>query len=51
MGMKNPTHYRMNKKLLNLFGFELINENDDGKTFYINGKSLYGDDGFITMTD
>ena len=37
--------------IIGYIGFELINENDDGKTFYINGKSLYGDDGFITMTD
>ncbi len=49
--IKNPTHYRMNEKLLHIIGYHLHNPNDDGKTFYINGKSLYGDDGFITMTD
>lgn len=49
--IKTPTHYRVNEKLLNLIGYKLINPNDDGKTFYINGKSFYGDDGFITLTD
>ena len=49
--IKNPTHYRINEKLLHLIGYHLHNPNDDGKTFYINGKSLYGDDGFITITD
>ena len=49
--IKTPTHYRINEKLLNLYGYELNNPNDDGKTFYINGKNLYGDDGFITLTD
>lgn len=49
--IETPTHYRINEKLLNIMGYNLINPNDDGKTFYINGKSLYGDDGFITLKD
>ncbi len=49
--IKTPTHYRVNEKLLHLMGYNLNNPNDDGKTFYINGKSLQGDDGFITITD
>ncbi len=49
--IKTATHYRVNEKLLNLLGYKLNNPNDDGKTVYINGKSLYGDDGFITITD
>ncbi len=49
--IKTPTHYRINEKLLHLIGWHLNNPNDDGKTIYINGKSLQGDDGFITITD
>ena len=49
--IKTPTHYRINEKLLHLVGYHLKNPNDDGNTFYINGKSLYGDDGFITIQD
>ncbi len=49
--IKTATHYRVNEKVLHLLGVHLNNPNDDGKTFYINGKSLYGDDGFITIED
>jgi glucan phosphoethanolaminetransferase (alkaline phosphatase superfamily) len=43
-----PTHYEIAKMIANKLGAHIINPNENG-LFYINGSSLYGDDGFWTV--
>lgn len=43
-------HYQLGKLLLQVIGFELVNPNDDGKTYFINGNSLYGNNGELSYT-
>jgi len=41
-------HYQLGVLLLNVMGLQLHNPNDDGLTYYINGNSLYGNNGDLS---
>ncbi|MDO4974818.1 MAG: sulfatase-like hydrolase/transferase, partial [Alphaproteobacteria bacterium] len=42
-----PNHYEIAKFIARLLGYEIINPNEDGKTFYISGSDFNGKYGYI----
>ena len=42
-----PNHYEITKYIARLLGYEIINSNEDGKTFYISGVDFNGKCGYI----
>lgn len=42
-----PNHYEITKSIAKLLGYEIINPNEDGKTFYISGVDFNGKCGYI----
>ena len=43
------THYEMGKVIAKEIGFNIINPNDNNRTYYINGVSIDGRAGFLTI--
>lgn len=42
-----PNQYEITKSIAKLLGYEIINRNEDGKTFYISGVDFNGKCGYI----
>lgn len=43
------THYEIGKLIARNMGYNIINPNDNNKTYYINGVNINGEAGFLTL--